>query len=186
MPFSNERNCNLLGSSAQTCLFLWLPAGHWVQSTAAAGCCVSAGGRIGRADLPVSSDQPGDFQLPGFRSFVVQHSRSNQTFSQCNSFSHWATNHGGTELQRENLSPYHTCRWCLHSDIWNTNLHSTCFSVNAEPLLQGYIEVFQECGHSSFGTEASARQEAFHCVLRLYLWWADVESMCGGLCVSVV
>lgn len=66
------------------------------------------------------------------------------------------------------------------------NVHNTCFHADAESLLQCHIKLFVVCLHCNFGLEASARQEIFHCVLRLCCCWVDVEVVCERLCVNVV
>ena len=163
-----------------------LPAGHSVQSTAAAGCCGSAGEKRWRADLPASSDRPGDFQLPGVCSCAGRHSRSDLSFSQRSSFPHMPTSHGGTELKTAIIIILTNAgRFHLACSQVNANVHNTCFHANAECLLHGQIKVFKEHRHNNLCLEACARLETFHCVLRLCLWWVDVEDV-SDMCMSVV
>lgn len=159
---------------------LHLPAGHWVQSTPAEGCLTSACEKIRRAALPASSDQPGDFRLPGFCSRVELPSRSDPTFSQCNIFSHWPATYGDTELKRQDLSSDDTC-----APVCCPDLFTTCFCAGVETLLHSYVKVFEDCRHHSFDSEARSRVEASHCVLGLDLRWADVD-VCDSLRVSVI
>lgn len=156
-----------------------LPAGHWVQSTAAEGCFASACEKTQRASLPASSDQLGDFRLPGFHSCVELPSKSKPRFSRCNIFSRWPATYGDTELKRQDLSSEDTC-----APVCCPDLFTTCFGTGVETLLHSYIKVFEDCRHHSFDSEARSRVEASHCVLGLDLRWANID-VCDSLRVSV-
>lgn len=161
-------------------LVFFLPAGHWVQSTAAEGCFASACEKRWRAALQASSDQPGDFRLPGVRNCAELPSKSNPSFSQCNILSHWPATYGDTELKRQDLSSEDTC-----APVCCPDLSPTCFCASVETLLHGYIQLFEDCRHHGFDSEARSRAEASHCVLGLDLWWADADA-CDSLRVSVI